>query len=336
MSAPAATLVRGAVAGDRVAFAALVTPCLPDLNRLCRRLAGPALAEDCVQDALMLALVRLAALRDPEAFPWWLRGIAIRVCRRARARLSPHVPLPAVDELDAARIGDHCAEPSLDERLASQDLVRGVRAAVAALPPGQRAAVELFYLRGLSYDETGAALGVPVGAVKTRLHKARAALAFHFRLGDGPCWRPDDRTLAVHEAGHAVLGWLAGDTVLRIAITPRAAANYGFVRAAEPTGGTAPATRLAMLMAGEAAVARALPRSRPRADSGDRAAAARVARAATGGDDVEAALALSGALAAARARLEDARTWALVERVAAALTARRALDADEFRTLVTA
>jgi RNA polymerase sigma-70 factor (ECF subfamily) len=335
VSGPDAILVRGAVAGDRGAFAALLTPCLPDLNRLCRRLAGPALAEDCVQDTLMLALVRLGALRDPEAFQWWLRGIAIRVCRRARARLSPHVALASADALDAAGTDDRCAEPTLDERLAAQDLVRGVRAAVAALPPGQRAAVESFYLRGLSYEETGAALGVPVGAVKTRLHKARAALAFHFRLGGGPCWHPDHRTLAVHEAGHAVLGWLAGDSVLRIAITPHAEAHFGFVRAKPPRGGTAPAARLAMLMAGEAAVARALPRSAGRADSGDRAAAARVARDVTDGDDVEAALVVSGALAAARARLEDDRTWALVERVAEALTARRALDADEFRTLVT-
>jgi hypothetical protein len=87
-------------------------------------------------------------------------------------------------------------------------------------------------------------------------------------------------------------------------------------------------------MAGEAGVARALPH-RPRYDSGDRVAAARIARAATGGDDVESALAITNGLDAARRRLEDPTTWSLVERVAEALVIRRTLDADEFRTLVT-
>src|SRR5262249_38724342 len=51
-----------------------------------------------------------------------------------------------------------------------------VRAAVNALPHGQRAAVVLFYLAGLSQAETAAALGIPINSIKTRLHKARASL----------------------------------------------------------------------------------------------------------------------------------------------------------------
>jgi len=46
-------LVRLAVGGDRAAFGALVTPHVTDLTRLCRRVAGPALADDCVQDTLL-------------------------------------------------------------------------------------------------------------------------------------------------------------------------------------------------------------------------------------------------------------------------------------------
>ncbi len=334
MTAAAAFLVGRAAAGDRSAFGVLVAESLPDLNRLCRRLVGPALADDCVQDALMLALVRLATLREPETFGWWLRGIAIRVCRRARARVAPHVPLPPHEEPDARPLGS-AAELALDERLVTGELVRGVRAAVAGLPAGQRGAVELFYLRGLSYEAAANSLGVSVGALKTRLHKARAALAHHYRLTDRRPWRPDDRTLAVHEAAHAVLGWQDGHNVLRIAITPRAAAHFGFVSAKPPRGGIPAAARLAMIMAGEAAVARALPH-RARTDSGDRADAAHVARAVSGGDDQAAALIVSGALAAARVRLNDRRTWSLVERVAGALTERRELDGDDFRTLVTA
>ena len=326
-------LVRLALSGDRAAFGALVAPHLTDLTRLCRRVAGPELAEDCVQDTLLLALLRLPSLRDAGLFEHWLRGIAIRVCRRTRARLAPHAPLPSEDEqLGTWLLGPGLA-PSLDEMLVGTDLVRSVRSAVVDLPAGQRRAVELFYLRGLSYEEASDALGIPVGALKTRLHKARATLAGHYRLDDGP--RPlrlDDRTLSVHEAAHAVLGWQQGDRVMRVSITPHAEANLGMVHLADSRG-IAPAARLIAVMAGEAGVARALPR-RSRSDSGDRAAAARIARAATGGDDVESALAITSGLDAARRRLEDPTTWSLVERVAGALVIRRTLDADEFRTLV--
>jgi RNA polymerase sigma-70 factor, ECF subfamily len=328
-------LVRLAVGGDRAAFGALVTPHVTDLTRLCRRIAGPALADDCVQDALLIALLRLQSLRDAGLFENWLRGIAIRVCRRTRVRLAPHAPLPLdEDQLGTWLVGPGL-EPSFDETLVGSDLVRSVRSAVADLPTGQRRAVELFYLRGLSYESAAGALGIPLGALKTRLHKARAALARHYRLDDGP--RPlrlDDRTLSVHEAAHAVLGWQEGDRVLRVSITPRADAHLGVVYLADPCGGVTPGARLVATMAGEAAVARALPH-RPRSDSGDRAVAARIARAATGGDDVESALAITSGLDAARRRLEEPMTWSLVERVAEALVIRRTLDADEFRALVT-
>jgi RNA polymerase sigma-70 factor (ECF subfamily) len=327
-------LVRLAVGGDRAAFGALVTPHVTDLTRLCRRVAGPALADDCVQDTLLLALLRLPSLREPGLFESWLRGIAIRVCRRTRGRLAPHAPLPSEDEQLGTWLVGLAGAPSLDETLAATDLVRSVRSAVADLPTGQRRAVELFYLRGLSYEEAAGALGIPVGALKTRLHKARAALARHFRLGDGP--RPlrlDDRSLSVHEAAHAVLGWQEGDWVLHLALTPRADVYLGVVRLGDPRG-IAPGARLIAIMAGEAGVARALPHRR-RSDSGDRAAAARIARVMTGGDDVESALAITNALDAARRRLDNPTTWSRVERVAEALVLRRTLDADEFRTLVT-
>jgi RNA polymerase sigma-70 factor (ECF subfamily) len=326
--------VRLAVGGDRAAFGALVAPQVAELTRLCRRVAGPALAEDCVQDTLLLALLRLPALRDSQRWRFWLRGIAVRVCRRARARGRQVASLP--EEEDGAGWGlvESDAFASLDAALAASDLAWSVRAAVAALPGGQRRAVELFYLRGLSYDAVAGELDAPVGAVKSRLHKARAALAYHYRLSDGPRpARPDDRTLSVHEAAHAVAGWQEGERIERVAITPRAAQHLGCVELAS-NGGLAPAARLLVLMAGEAGVARDRPR-RPGRDSGDRDQAARVARAATGGDEMEAALYVAAALRRAAARFEDARTWTLVERVRAALVARRELDGDALRAIVT-
>ena len=312
----------------------LITSRVAELSHLCRRLVGPALADDCVQDTLMLALLRLGSLRDPDAFGWWLRGIAIRVCRRTRARLAPDSPLPP--DANSLWLPGPESVPSLEERLGVADVARSVRGAVAALPAGPRHAVELFYLQGLSYEHAAGVLGIPIGALKTRLHKARAALAHRYRLADGPPAASvlDDRTLSVHEAAHAALGWQDGALVTCVSIAPRAGGYRGVVLTHEPPGGMSPRAHLTMTMAGEAAVAHALPH-RPRRDSGDRVNAAHIARTATGGDDVEAALFVAQALDDARARLEDARTWSLVERIAAALTARRTLDANEFRTLVT-
>jgi hypothetical protein len=122
--------------------------------------------------------------------------------------------------------------------------------------------------------------------------------------------------------------------VLRISITPRAETHHGVVHLADRYRGVARGHAFITLMAGEAGVAHASPH-RVRSDSGDRAAAARIARAATGGDDVESALAISYGLDAARRRLEDPTTWSLVERVSEALVIQRTLDADEFRQLVT-
>lgn len=61
----------------------------------------------------------------------------------------------------------------------ADDLARRTRRAVAALPRGQRAAVMLFYLMNLTHAETAAQLGIEVGAVKARLHKARKRLKQH-------------------------------------------------------------------------------------------------------------------------------------------------------------
>jgi bifunctional DNase/RNase len=67
-----------------------------------------------------------------------------------------------------------------------------VRRAVGRLPAGQRAAVVLFYLVGMAHREVAAALGIGVGAVKTRLHKGRAAL----REELAAWWREDDMATA--------------------------------------------------------------------------------------------------------------------------------------------
>jgi RNA polymerase sigma factor (sigma-70 family) len=154
-----AALVTAARLGDRDAFAALAERHRPALLRACR---GSA---DAAQDALLIAMTGLHGLRDDDAFGAWLCGIGRNLARRPPRETPAELP----------------GEPVAPEQ--PDPLLRGrVLAAVAALPPGQRDAVALFYLADLSHEQIAARLGTSVGAVKTRLHKARAAL--QVRLAD--------------------------------------------------------------------------------------------------------------------------------------------------------
>lgn len=157
-----ADLVRQARRGDRDAFAALVDRHHATLVRCCRRMVGDA-ALDAAQDAVITAMLSLDRLRDDDRFGAWLVGIGLNACR-AMLRERP-VAAPADD-----------SAPDPAELVAKRELAGLVRAAIAELPRGQREAVTLYYLAGLTQAEAAEHLGIPPGAVKTRLHKARASL----------------------------------------------------------------------------------------------------------------------------------------------------------------
>jgi RNA polymerase sigma factor (sigma-70 family) len=172
-----AKLVQAAILGDRAAFAVLLDRHYPLLLTLCRRMLDDAApAEDAAQEAALQALVSLDRVRQPERFGSWLAGIGLNVCRRwlrRRAYEAPAGELPDAERVVADTIAP---EPGPDELAEEAEMRERVRASVAALPPGQRAAVLLVYLGGLSHREAAATLGVDAGAVKGRLFKARRAL----------------------------------------------------------------------------------------------------------------------------------------------------------------
>jgi RNA polymerase sigma factor (sigma-70 family) len=134
-----------------------------------RVLGSPDLARDAVQEAAIAAMTDVERLRSPDRFGAWFCGIALNVSRKwlrqlrsERSGLLPEPPSEAADPAEAAEIADTAAR---------------VRRAIAALADGQQDAVRLFYLQGLSHREVADELGISVGAVKARLHQARAALA---------------------------------------------------------------------------------------------------------------------------------------------------------------
>ncbi len=168
--APDAELARAAAAGDRAAFAALITRHWATAAALAARLLGSqGLAHDAVQEASIAALTGLGRLRDPAAFGPWFCGITLNVARRWRRQLAAEHPAELADRTDGG--------PGPQELAEIAELGAAVRAAIAQLADGQRHAVLLFYLQGLTHREVAAELGISVGAVKARLHQARAALA---------------------------------------------------------------------------------------------------------------------------------------------------------------
>lgn len=160
-------LVAAAQGGDREALSELLVAHRPQVLGTCRRMLGDALlAEEAFQEASVTVLLNLDLLRRRDRFGAWFTGIALNVCRRAlRERRREHL---VAEPPALAGDVEHDAMAAFE--------AERVRDAIATLPAGQRSAVLLFYIDGLTQAEVAAQLGIPVGAVKTRLHRARAAL----------------------------------------------------------------------------------------------------------------------------------------------------------------
>jgi RNA polymerase sigma factor (sigma-70 family) len=164
-----ADLVREALAGEREPLGELLRRHWDTAVFLAARVLGSSeLARDAAQEASIAAMTDLARLRSPDRFGAWFCGIALNVSRRWLRQLGSEV----------AGLADQASQlPGPAEAAESAEIAARVHRAVAALPDGQRQAVLLFYLQGLSHREVAEDLCISVGAVKARLHQARAALA---------------------------------------------------------------------------------------------------------------------------------------------------------------
>lgn len=165
-----ADLVSDALLGSRGALAELLARHWDTAVFLATRVLGsPELACDAAQEAAIAAMTDLDRLRTPERFGAWFCGITLNVARRWLRQLRAELPGLPADQPSSA--------PGPAEMAESADTSARIRDAIGALPNGQRDAVQLFYLLGLSHSEVAGELGVSVGAVKSRLHQARAGLA---------------------------------------------------------------------------------------------------------------------------------------------------------------
>jgi RNA polymerase sigma factor (sigma-70 family) len=160
-----AFLVASARLGERRSFELLAERWDPKLRAHAQRLLGdPEQAREAVQDGWAEIVRGLRGLKDDSAFPAWAYRIVSRRCAKLIAGAQRQRHLAEALATEPAPVP---AETTDFERL---------RAAVRALPPGQRAAVALFYFEDLGIADTAIALDIPEGTVKTRLMHARRKL----------------------------------------------------------------------------------------------------------------------------------------------------------------
>ena len=165
--------MRRAQAGDAEAYGELVTMHQAAAFRVAYVLLGTAAdAEDAAQEGFVRAYLALDRFRVGEPFrPWLLQvvGNEARNRRRARGRRE-NLAVRAIAAVRGASGGEPLS-PAPDVAALQGETQAEVRTALAALDEGERLVVTCRYLLGLSEAETAAALGIPAGTVKSRLHR---------------------------------------------------------------------------------------------------------------------------------------------------------------------
>ena len=162
-----AALVAQAQAGDQAAFAELACRYRPALVALgFDRTHNFDDAEDLAQEALVRALEHLRELKEPAAFPAWLRSIAANLCASWTRR-------PAAFPLDERAAGD---DPDVVAAVIARHEQRELARALQHLPTANRLALLMHTRDGMSYERIAAFLGVPVSTIEGRIFRARERL----------------------------------------------------------------------------------------------------------------------------------------------------------------
>jgi RNA polymerase sigma-70 factor, ECF subfamily len=162
--------------GDRAAFGTLMSRHERRVYNIAYRMLGrPEDARDAAQDAFLSCFRHLESFRGDAAFTTWLHRITVNACYDA-LRKRPPDPAP-IDEIpEPAPVRDHS-----DRAVAAVDVHR----ALVLVPMEFRGVLVLCEIQGLPYDEVARTLQIPVGTVKSRLHRGRVALA-RILLGEPP------------------------------------------------------------------------------------------------------------------------------------------------------
>lgn len=172
--------------GDKKAFELLVIKYQRKLMRLVSRLVrDQAEAEDVVQEAFIKAYRALPQFRGDSAFYTWLYRIGINTAKNYLVTQNRRAPTSTVADAEEAETFDDGHQlkdiNTPESMLATKQIAETVNLAMDALPEELRMAITLREIEGLSYDEIAEAMGCPIGTVRSRIFRAREAIAEKLR-----------------------------------------------------------------------------------------------------------------------------------------------------------
>jgi len=177
-------LVASALKGSQDAFRELVVRFeRPVYSLIARMVQDPATAEDLAQESFVKAYRSLRSYDPSRKLSSWLFKIAHNTTIDHLRRNAPEtVSLEAPPDHEDGRGGLAAvlADGSVEDPAAAaerRDMARSLERAIARLRPEYRESVVLFYIEGASYQEICEVTGLPLGTVKTNLHRARKELA---------------------------------------------------------------------------------------------------------------------------------------------------------------
>lgn len=179
-------LVERAQRGDKHAFELLVAKYQRRLGRLISRFVRDAAeAEDVTQEAFIKAYRALPAFRGDSAFYTWLYRIGINTAKNYLITLGRRAPTSTQFDIeDSENFEDSTVLQDLntpENILMSKEVVGVVNASLLQLPEDLRTALTLREIEGLSYEEIAEIMSCPIGTVRSRIFRAREAIAVNLR-----------------------------------------------------------------------------------------------------------------------------------------------------------
>lgn len=179
-------LVERAQQGDKRAFELLVAKYQRKLARLLSRLIrDPAEIEDVSQEAFIKAYRALPSFRGDSAFYTWLYRIGINTAKNflvSQGRRAPTTTDFNAEEAETFEDADQLRDINTPENeLMSKQIAATVNKAVEALPEELRTALTLREIEGMSYEDIATLMDCPIGTVRSRIFRAREAVAERLR-----------------------------------------------------------------------------------------------------------------------------------------------------------